>query len=442
MLAVVARLRRAHATLRRFSSYASNGSQLEVLQAGELMPGVTTAEIASRRKKLMSVLPHGSLVILTAATVKHMTDVVPYPFRQSSHYLYFTGCRESGSIAVIYNAGDLCMFMPDPNPENAFWEGRLAHAPEAITNLKANRAYNMSDLPKILPRLLKQSKKIYVEEDFFPGSDLDNLPGGDLRKLPAYKEMLQEKKVESVHKHAYECRFVKSPSEVNLMRHAAKITSEAFIETIKVSRTRAHEHILAATMEFECRFRGAQRLAFPPVVAGGVNSTVIHYFRNDQKIREGEMILMAAGCEYFGYVSDVTRTWSPSGKISNPQKDVYNAVLSAYKDSLQMYKPGITLGEVQSVSNDKLVRATRGLGIVKKRDDYLKVNPTAVGRYLGLDTLDCKLIHEDRKLVPGVVCTIEPGLYIPLSDNFPKWFQGIGIRIADEVLITESGHEK
>lgn len=433
MHAVAARLFRAHGRLRCFSSHASNAAVPEVLQPGEVLPGVTTDEVASRRKKLMSALPQGSLVILNAATVKHMTDVVPYPFRQSSDYLYFTGCREPGSIAVIYNAGDLCMFMPDPNPENAFWEGRLAHAPEAITNLKANRAYNMSDLPKILPRLLKQAKAIYAEDEMPPGGDLD--------KLPAYKESVQEKKVHSVHRYAFECRFVKSPSEINLMRRAAKITSEAFIQTMKVSRTRAHEHILAATVDFECKFRGAQRLAFPPVVAAGVNTTVIHYFRNDQKIREGEMVLMEAGCEYHGYVSDVTRTWSPSGKISNPQKDVYNAVLSAYKDSLQVYKPGATLGEVQRVSNDKLVKATRGLGIVKKRDDYLKVNPTAVGRYLGLDCLDCKLIHEDRKLVPGVVCTIEPGLYIPLSDNFPKWFQGIGIRISDEVLITESGHE-
>ncbi|MCO5608583.1 hypothetical protein L7F22_062796 [Adiantum nelumboides] len=224
-----------------------------VLLSGEVMPGVTTVEIASRRKKLMSALPHGSLVILIAATVKHMTDVVPYPFRQSSHYLYFTGCREPGSIAVIYNAGDLCMFMPDPNPENALWEGRLAHAAEAMTNLKANRAYNMSDLPKFLPRLLKQAKAIYAEDE--------NCPGDDLGKLPAYKELVQEKKVLSVHKYAYECRFVKSPSEISLMRRAAKITSEAFIQTMKVSRTRAHEHILAATMDFECKFRGAQRLA-------------------------------------------------------------------------------------------------------------------------------------------------------------------------------------
>ncbi|MCO5598992.1 hypothetical protein L7F22_053091 [Adiantum nelumboides] len=235
------------------SDQEPKGVKSQVLQSGELMPGVTTVEIASRRKKLMSALPHGSLVILIAATVKHMTDVVPYPFRQSSHYLYFTGCREPGSIAVIYNAGDLCMFMPDPNPENALWEGRLAHAAEAMTNLEANRAYNMSDLPKFLPRLLKQAKAIYAEDE--------NCPGDDLGKLPAYKELVQEKKVLSVHKYAYECRFVKSPSEISLMRRAAKITSEAFIQTMKVSRTRAHEHILAATMDFECKFRGAQRLA-------------------------------------------------------------------------------------------------------------------------------------------------------------------------------------
>lgn len=431
-MARLGRAVRLHDRLRAFSSLSS-ASVPEVLQPGEVIPGVTVAELASRRKKLMSALPTGSLVILNAATVKHMTDVVPYPFRQSSDYMYFTGCREPGSVAVIYNAGDLCMFMPNPNRENDFWEGRVDRAPEAISRLKAHRAYNISELPKFLPRLMQQAKAVYAEDEIPPGCELG--------KLPAYKEAVQEKKIKSIHRHAYECRWVKSPSEINLMRRAAKITSEAFLQTMRVSRTSPHEHVLAATVDFECKFRGAQRLAFPPVVAGGVNTTVIHYFRNDQLIREGEMVLMEAGCEYYGYVSDVTRTWSPSGKISNSQKDVYQAVLLAYNSSLQMYKPGVTLGEVQRVSNDKLVRATRGLGIVKKRDDYLKVNPTAVGRYLGLDCLDCKLIHEDRKLVPGVVCTIEPGLYIPLSDNFPKWFQGIGIRISDEVLITETGHE-
>lgn len=405
----------------------------KVLQQGELMPGVTTAEVASRRKKLMSALPNGSIVILNSATLKYMTDIVPYPFRQSSNYLYYTGCQEPGGVALIYNMGELCMFMPDPNPEVAFWEGRQAHVPEAISILKADRAYNMSDLSKILPRLLKQAKAVYVEDDVPSGCDVD--------KLSAFKDAVQEKKVHSVQRYAYESRWVKSPSEINLMRQSAAIACQAFLQTMKISRTRPHEHVLGATVEFECKFGGAQRLAFPPVVAGGANTTVIHYFRNDQQIREGEMVLMDAGCEYYGYVSEMTRTWSPSGRISNAQKDIYQAVLSAYKECLRFYKPGVTLQEVHHVSTEKLMRATRGLGLVKRRDDYLKINPTSVGRYLGMDCLDCKLIHEDRKLVPGVVATIEPGLYIPLSDHFPKWLQGIGVRIADEILITDSGHE-
>ncbi|KAH6555699.1 hypothetical protein KP509_1Z235100 [Ceratopteris richardii] len=161
---------------------------------------------------------------------------------------------------------------------------------------------------------------------------------------------------------------------------------------------------------------------FPPVVAGGANATVIHYSRNDQPIGEGEMVLMDAGCEYFGYVSDVTRTWSPSGKISNAQRDIYEAVLTTFENCLKLYRPGATLLEIHSVATDKLRKAAKELGIIQKLEDYPKINPTCIGHYLGMDVHDCKAISENRPLVPGVVLTIEPGLYIPQSDQFPKWY--------------------
>ncbi|MCO5600274.1 hypothetical protein L7F22_054384 [Adiantum nelumboides] len=121
----------------------------EVLQPGEIMPGVTFEEMSSRRKKLMSAVPFGSIVILISASVKDMTELIPYPYRQNSDYLYYTGCAQPAGIALLYGAGELCMFMPDPFIEGAFWEGRWAHAPEALTVLKADRAYNISDLPKV-----------------------------------------------------------------------------------------------------------------------------------------------------------------------------------------------------------------------------------------------------------------------------------------------------
>ncbi|KAI5057227.1 hypothetical protein GOP47_0027242 [Adiantum capillus-veneris] len=405
----------------------------EVLQPGEIMPGVTFEEMSSRRKKLMSALPFGSIVILISASVKDMTELIPYPYRQNSDYLYYTGCTQPEGIALLYGAGELCMFMPDPFIEGCFWEGRWAHAPEAITVLKADRAYNISDLPKHLPRLLKQGKGVYIDGEVLPGSELG--------KLPAYKEAVQENKVHSLSKYSHEARWIKSSSELNLMRQAAGMACQAFLQTMKVSPLRQHEHLLAATIEYECKVRGAQRMAFPPVVAGGANATVIHYSRNDQPIKEGQMVLMDAGCDYFGYVSDITRTWCPSGTLNNAQRDIYEAVLSAFKHCLELYKPGSTLAELHHAASDKLRKAAKELGIIRSSDDYLKINPTCVGHYLGMDVHDCKAIPENRRLEPGVVLTIEPGLYVPESDQFPKWCRGIGIRIEDEVLITDSGHE-
>ncbi|KAJ7548373.1 hypothetical protein O6H91_07G009400 [Diphasiastrum complanatum] len=208
------------------------------------------------------------------------------------------------------------------------------------------------------------------------------------------------------------------------------------------SKSWPHEHILAATIEYECKIRGAQRMAFPSVVGGGNNGTIIHYSRNDQQIQEGDMVLVDAGCEFYGYASDITRTWPPCGKFYPAQRDIYEAVLQASQECLSLCRPGITLNEIHDHSVRILSENIRKLGLFKDVQlNYAMLNPTSIGHYLGMDVHDCSSISKSQPLQPGVVITIEPGLYIPTQDNIPNKYRGIGVRIEDEVLITECGCE-
>ncbi|XP_057834361.2 intermediate cleaving peptidase 55, mitochondrial isoform X3 [Cryptomeria japonica] len=221
--------------------------------------------------------------------------------------------------------------------------------------------------------------------------------------------------------------------------------NEALLQTMLVSKAYPHEHILAATIEYECKIRGAQRMAFPPVVGGGVNGSVIHYSRNDQQIKEGEMVLMDVGCEIYGYVSDLTRTWPPHGSFSPAQQELYELILDTSNECLKLCKPGVSLHQIHTHSVQILSKGFKELGILKNTMNlsrsYRNFNPTSIGHYLGMDVHDCSSVSGDRLLQPGVVITIEPGVYIPRNSSVPERFRGIGIRIEDEVLITDSGHE-
>jgi Xaa-Pro aminopeptidase len=201
------------------------------------------------------------------------------------------------------------------------------------------------------------------------------------------------------------------------------------------------EGILSAQVEYECRVRGAQRMAFNPVVGGGSNASVIHYSRNDQRIKDGDLVLMDMGCELHGYVSDLTRTWPPCGKFSSVQEELYDLILQTNKECIKQCKPGTTIRQLNTYSTELLCDGLMKMGILKSRRLYHQLNPTSIGHYLGMDVHDSSAVGYDRPLQPGFVITIEPGVYIPSSFDCPERFQGIGIRIEDDVLITETGYE-
>ena len=243
----------------------------------------------------------------------------------------------------------------------------------------------------------------------------------------------------------------KSPSEIRLMQLAASASAEAFVATMKASvrsddvRRATTEGMLSARFEYECKVRDAERLAYPCVVAGGVHATTLHYMQNNAPLNIGDLLLMDAGASYGGYCADITRTWPLSGTFSPAQKDVYSAVLEINRACIDACTTGVSLGALHSLSFKLSAEALVQLGVTGsgRKNDQATISrfyPHAIGHYLGLDVHDCPNSSLGECLEPGVTLTIEPGLYFRADDEtVPAHFRGIGVRIEDDVLVSEAG---
>ncbi|KAI3980768.1 hypothetical protein MKX01_025333 [Papaver californicum] len=410
-------------------------SHPDLLSEGEITPGIAADEYITRRKRLLDLLPEKSLAIIASAPVKMMTDVVPYTFRQDADYLYLTGCQQPGGIAVLSHESGLCMFMPESDPHDVTWQGQIAGVDVALDTFKADKAFPMSKMREVLQDMIRRSSKVYHNRKTALSAYKD---------LEPYRKASISGKVKDLSAFTHELRWIKSPSELKLMRESAAIACQALLQTMLFSKTSPHEAMLSAKVEFECRMRGAQRMAFNPVVGGGPNASVIHYSRNDKKIKDGDLVLMDIGCELHGYLSDLTRTWPTSGHFSPAQEELYDLILETNKECIKLCKPGISIREIHHSSVKMLCEGLAEIGILQHKSDvqhYNKLNPTAIGHYLGMDVHDSSAISTECLLKPGVVITIEPGIYLPSSLDVPDRYKGIGIRIEDEVLITETGYE-
>ncbi|XP_025064733.1 xaa-Pro aminopeptidase 3 isoform X4 [Alligator sinensis] len=240
-------------------------------------------------------------------------------------------------------------------------------------------------------------------------------------------------------------RLIKSSAEIERMKVVGRVTSQAFTETMFASKSPVDEAFLYAKFEFECRARGADILAYPPVVAGGNRSNTLHYVKNNQLIKDGEMVLLDGGCESSCYVSDITRTWPINGRFTGPQAELYQAVLEVQKSCLSLCSPGVSLENIYNLMLSLTGQKLRELGVLRRSIDenhffkaVRKYCPHHVGHYLGMDVHDTPSMSRSLPLQPGMVITIEPGIYIPEDDlAAPKRFRGIGIRIEDDVVVTE-----
>lgn len=393
----------------------------QLMNEGEITPGISSDEYIWRRQKLLKMLPDNALAIIASAPIKMMTDVVPYTFRQDADYLYITGCQQPGGIAILGHQCGLCMFMPEKMPHDVIWEGETAGVDAAISTFKADEAYPISALNKILSRMRESSFQLFHNV---------NTANSTYVNLESFQKAASDGKVKDFAVYSHEARFIKSAAELKLMRDSTSIASQALLKTMLHSKLFPNEGMLSAMFEYECRMKGAQRMAFNPVVGGGPNGSVIHYARNDQRIQDGDMVLMDVGCELHGYTSDITRTWPPCGRFSPAQEELYDLILQTNEECLRLCRPGTSIREIHNYSVDKLRKGFKELGILKsdQPQSYHLLNPTSIGHYLGMDVHDCRTITYDRPLEPGVVITIEPGVYIPPYADVPERYRGIGIR--------------
>jgi Xaa-Pro aminopeptidase len=409
--------------------------------------------LAARRARVMAAMDDG-VMLLAAAPERLRSGDVLYPYRQDSDFDHLTGFDEPDAVAVLApgHQDPFALFVRPRDPEKAIWVGPRVGVEGAVEDLGAIVAHPIDDLEKELPRWLRSAERVFLDlgrEDPLAErlltavrnaqSNRPRLGTGPTAILDA---------AEIIH----EQRLRKSADEVARMRQAIDIACEAHREAMRTTRPGMYEYEVEALVDFTFRRRGAAGPAYPSIIAGGANGTVLHYTANDQPLREHELLLIDAGAERAGYCADVTRTW-PVGKTFSPaQRDCYQAVLAAQLAAIGAAKPGMTLESLHATAVRVLAEALAHLGLlgggvdeIVEKETYKRFYMHRTSHWLGRDVHDVgryKVGTAPRHLEPGMVFTVEPGLYVPAdADDVPAWFRGIGIRIEDDVHVTTTGVE-
>ncbi|KAF6266603.1 peptidase M24, structural domain-containing protein [Scenedesmus sp. NREL 46B-D3] len=414
-----------------------------VLGLDELAPGLHISEFQARRRNLARLMPPGSIAIIPAASLAYVTGVIPYPYRQDADFLYLTGLQQQ-SVAIVQTDGSAGysyqLYVPSADVEKERWDGAWLGQQAAQQVFKADEVYSILELPARVQQLAASASAVLFDFDRHNSYQFQSL-------RQSLHEAIGKGKTMPLKPHMHRLRWVKSPGELALMRSSATIAAQAMQRCMALSHAGVHEQLLAT--EFECgvKLAGASRLAYPVVAGGGADSCTIHYSRNDKQVGDGQVLLMDAGCEYHGYVSDVTRTWPVNGRYTAEQRQVYETVLEVRRRCLEAAVPGNTLGKVHQLSVQLLSEGLRDLGLLPlatlqdfQKGLYREFYCHSVGHYLGMDVHDTNTVGPHRTLEPGVVMAIEPGLYIPDHPQFGA-YAGIGVRIEDDVLVTHNGAE-
>ena len=416
---------------------------------------MTAAEFKRRRKQLMRMMGKNAIAIIPAAPECVRNRDVHYTYRPDSDFYYLTGFSEPESVAVLIpgrKAAEYILFCRQRDPKREQWDGRRAGQEGAIRDFGADDSFPFSDLDDILPRMLEQCERIF----YAMGCDsrLDRQMSEWIGKVRASSRTGLQGPLEFValDHYLHDMRLYKSRSEIALMRRAAKLSAQAHINLMKKCRPGMREYHLQAQFEYETRLKNATGQAYPAIVGGGNNGCILHYIENQDELRDGDLVLIDAGCEIDCYASDISRTWPVNGTFSEPQRQLYGLVLKAQLAAIAKVKPGNKWHLPHQTAIRVITRGLVELGLLKgqtaaliKKKAYEKFYMHKTGHWLGMDVHDVgdyKVDGEWRILEPGMVLTVEPGLYIPRgTKGVHKRWQGIGIRIEDDVLVTKEGHD-
>ncbi|SNX87676.1 related to X-Pro aminopeptidase II [Melanopsichium pennsylvanicum] len=444
-----------------------------IVATEQLTPGIPKTEYEDRRKALMDRLSDSSVVVAMSGRVKSMSGNIFYKFRQETNFWYLTGFQEPDAAVVLEKDASnprgykMTMFVQKRDEHNETWNGPRTGLDGAVDVFGADESYELE--PAILLNHLKQIlpkyTHIYVEPPNQPttprrGNTVGSKAGNILNYLAppsttsldlfskksdfdaVVKLLGDTRKCHSLAREVERLRFKKSVNEIRVMRRAGKASGEAMAETMGFVRPGVSEAQLQAVFEYECALRGSQRPAYVPVVASGSNALTIHYVNNDRLVGPDQLVCIDAGGELDGYASDITRAFpcNADGRFSEPQKDLYTAVLNVLKSctALASENQCYTLADLHRRSVDFLRQELKQIGFNLTGGTLERVlYPHYIGHWLGIDLHDCSSVERTTKLESGVVVTIEPGVYVPLDDAFPKHFQGIGIRVEDDIAVGE-----
>lgn len=412
-------------------------------------------EFKKRRKQLMQRIGKGNIALLGSAPTKVRNRDVHYPYRQDSDFYYLTGFSEPDAMAVFIpgrEQGEYILFCREYDEAKALWEGAHAGLNGATDHYQADDAFPIDDLDDILPGMLENKHKVYYPM----GRDLDldhhllewinHIRGQSRSGVIAPGELVSLEHI------LHEMRLFKSTEEIKLMRRAAEVSARGHVKAMQACKAGLYEYQIEAELVHHFMSEGLRAVAYPSIVAGGKNACVLHYTENKDKLKNGDLLLIDAGAECDHYAADITRTFPVSGRFSEPQKQLYQLVLDAQSAAIEQIKPGTPWHLAHEASIEVLTKGLVALGLLEgkvktliKKEKFKQFYMHRIGHWLGMDVHDVgdyKVDQKWRLLEPGMVLTIEPGLYIPVNCMTvdEKW-RGIGIRIEDDLLVTEQGYE-
>lgn len=416
---------------------------------------ISQKEFQQRRQDLMNHMEPNSIAILASASGILRNGDSEFRFRQSSDLYYLTGFNEPQSVLVLIPGraqGESLLFCQEKDPLKELWNGKLLGPDAAIKQLGLDDAFPIGDIDDILPGLIEGRERVY----YAMGKD-ENFD----HRVMEWVKVIRKKVRAGAHPPGeflvldhllHEMRLIKSKAEIDLMRESGQIAVRAHKRAMQACRPGMFEYEIEAEFMHEFFRSGCSAPAYTSIVAGGVNACILHYNENNQKLQGGDLLLIDAGCEYQYYASDITRTFPVNGKFSPEQKAIYELVLKAQLDAIETVKPGAHWDDPHNMTVKVLTQGLVELGLLKgevpaliESGAYREFYMHRAGHWLGMDVHDVgdyKIDGKWRQLEPGMVMTVEPGLYIaPNNMNVEERWRGIGVRIEDDVAVTRSGYE-
>lgn len=416
---------------------------------------ISKREYSRRRKDLMALMGPNSIAIVPAARLQPRNRDVEYPFRQDSDFFYLSGFNEPNAVLVLLpgrRQGQFVLFCQERDPEKELWNGYRAGPEGACADYGADDAFPIGDIDDILPGLLEGRERVFYAMGKAPEFDRQIMDWVNTIRSKVRTGAQPPGEFVDLDHSLHEMRLLKSAAELKLMRKAAKISARAHTRAMQACRPELNEYHLEAELQHEFMGSGARNWAYPPIVGGGDNACILHYIDNNSPLRDGDLVLIDAGCELDCYAADITRTFPVSGRFSEPQRQLYQVCLDAQLAAIAAVRPGVPWNEPHDVAVKVITKGLLKLGLLKgqlrkllEKSAYLPFYMHRTGHWLGMDVHDVgdyKIGDQWRELEPGMVLTVEPGIYVaPGNAKVAKKWRGIGIRIEDDVVVTRDGCE-